>query len=201
MEGFNKALQSEFNLWESFGVLDNQVRSRPCVFLSHKHEDKQACMEIANYFKKAGVDYYLDIEDKMLQQSVLSGDPHKITESIKRGIKRSSHMLCVVSTKTYKSDWVPFEVGYGHAAIIDKAMVKNSREKQIKLSVLLLKGLSESSLPDFMKVGYIIPGTKSLNSYMANLLDRLEGRIINEDLIKSHQSSNHPLDNVLNWEL
>lgn len=102
-------------LIESF---ENKALARPFVFLSYKKEDKGACVVIAKYLKDAGIDYYLDIEDKGLQHATSINDPIKITESIKKGICESTHMMVVVSEKTVKSEWVPFEIGYGHASIM-----------------------------------------------------------------------------------
>lgn len=197
-KGYNKADWSEKISWlfES-----KSVKERPCVFLSHKKEDKTECRRIAEYFKNAEVDYYLDELDVALQQAASSGDPSKITESIKKGIRESSHMLVVVSEKTYKSHWVPFEVGYGHAAIVDKNLDENEEVDRIRLSILTLKDISEKSLPDFMQVGNIIRGTKSLNDYISEITGRLEKSLINESRLFSNSMQKHPLDDVLNWQL
>lgn len=160
-KGFNKANLIENATWLIKSLKDDEVKKRPCVFLSHKREDKQACVIIASYLKDAGIDYYLDVEDDALQSASSSGDAIKITESIKAGIKASTHMMVVVSDKTYKSLWVPFEVGYGHASILDQEKLKFKIDR-IKLSVLTLKDVAEKTLPDYLQVGYIIKGTKVL---------------------------------------
>ena len=58
-------------------------KNQPCVFLSHKKEDKPACRKIAKYLSEAEIDYYLDEEDDKLQQAVSSGNPNTITDRIK----------------------------------------------------------------------------------------------------------------------
>ncbi len=201
IKGFNKANLSEYRNWQHQSTYNTNLKNRTCVFLSHKHEDKPACRKIAVYLKEAGLDYYLDEEDSALQESVRQNDPYRITEHIKKGINLSTHMLCVVSKKTYTSSWVPFEVGYGHAAIIDKAMQEDSRAEKIKLSVLLLKGLEKGQLPAYMQVGYIIQGTKSLNDYASKLLKRDKNLIIREGRLKMYDAYNHPLNEVLNRQL
>lgn len=198
VKGFNKADLIEKLTW----ILEsNSVKARPCVFLSHKKEDKAECRKIAEYFKNAEIDYYLDELDPALQQAASNGDPNKITESIKKGIRESSHMLVLVSEKTYKSHWVPFEVGYGHAAIIDKNRDENDKAGKVRLSILTLKDISEKSLPDFMQVGNIIRGTKSLNEYISDITGRLEKSLINESRLFSNSMQSHPLDEILNWKL
>jgi len=199
-KGFNKSDLIESIRWEIKSLNDNTIRERPCVFLSHKREDKEACKSIASYFKDAGIDYYLDEEDKSLQYASSINDPIKITESIKKGIRESTHMMVVVSEKTYKSLWVPFEVGYGHASILDLEKI-TLNEDHIKLSVLILKDLAEKTLPDYLQVGYLIKGTKSLNNYISKISNKSENVLINEKRVFSNFQKAHPLDNVLNWTL
>lgn len=191
-KGYNKAEILDKLSW----ILEKEeIKKRPCVFLSHKKEDKPACRKIAKYLSDAKIDYYLDEEDTILQQAVDSSDANKITKSIKKGIAESSHMLVVVSEKTYKSQWVPFEVGYGHSSLVDRTNDK------LKLSILTLKDLSKKDLPTFMQVGNILRGTKSLNRYISQVSNKLEKSMIRETRLFSHSKENHPLDNVLNWEL
>jgi len=174
-----------------------EIRKRPCVFLSHKKEDKPSCRIIAKYLSDAEIDYFLDEESAELQSAVFSGSANKTTENIKKGIAASTHMLVLVSEKTYKSQWVPFEVGYGHSTIIEAA----SNADNSKLSILTLKDIAEKELPTFMQIGNILRGTKSLNNYISKISDKLEKSMVNETILFSHSTSNHPLDNVLNWEL
>ncbi len=197
-KGYNKSNLHEHLTWL---LESSEVKSRPCVFLSHKKEDKSSCRTIARYLSDAEIDYFLDEEDKDLQQAVENGNPTEITERIKKGIKESSHMLVVVSEKTYKSQWVPFEVGYGHAAILDKSLESDIREDKIKLSILTLKDISEKELPSFMQTGNIVRGTKSLNEYISKIANRPEESMINETRMFSNSNLQHPLDNVLNWKL
>lgn len=200
-KGYNKANLSEsIQLWFK-AYSNNEYLKRPCVFLSHKREDKAECKKIAQYLKQAEIDYYLDEEDSTLQIAASNNDPIKITESIKKGIRQSTHMMVVISEKTYQSQWVPFEVGYGHSAILDKDLKDDEEPDRIKLSILTLKDISEKSLPDYMKVGYIIRGTKSLNTYISKISSKLEKSLINEKRVFSHSDSQHPLDAVLNWQL
>lgn len=110
-------------------------------------------------------------------------------------------MLVVVSEKTYKSQWVPFEVGYGHAAILDQGLEDNMEIAKVRLSILTLKDIAEKSLPDFMQVGNVIRGTKSLNTYIASITGRLEKSLVNESRVFSNSMQKHPLDDVLNWKL
>lgn len=200
-KGYNKADEIEKIEWLFETLSKNNVKKRPCVFLSHKKEDKKECRKIAEYFKEARIDYYLDELDLNLQQASLENNLELITESIKKGIRESTHMLVIVSEKTYRSQWVPFEVGYGHSAILDKGLDEKLKEKKIKLSVLTLKDISEKSLPGYLQVAHIIRGIESLNRYISKISSSLEKTLVLEGRILSSFQSHHPLDDVLNWKL
>src|SRR5699024_6672854 len=118
----------------------------------------------------------------------------------KYGIKKISHMMIVVYDQKYKYLWVTFEFGYGHALILDQEKLKNLNNR-IKLSVLTLKDIAEKTLPDYLQVGYLIRGTKSLNEYISKITDRIEKSLIDESRIFSNSQQQHPLDSVLNWKL
>ncbi|WON93821.1 toll/interleukin-1 receptor domain-containing protein [Sphingobacterium sp. UGAL515B_05] len=198
-KGYNRADAGDNLSYVFDAFVNKEISGRPCVFLSHKREDKAACRIIAEYFKEAEIDYYLDEDDRNLQYASQAGDPLKITECIKNGIKKSTHMMVVISEKTYKSQWVPFEVGYGHASILDQEDL-NSKSNNLKLSVLTLKDISDSALPDYLQVGHIIRGTNSLNEYIQQITEILEKSLLNEGRIIPSYNQNHPLDGVLNWK-
>jgi hypothetical protein len=197
IKGLNKADIYEDLQWIIETKTNSYIKTRPCVFISHKKEDKEACRQIAKYLSNAEIDYYLDENDKELQRAAEINNPHKITESIKKGIRNSTHMLAVISQKTYLSQWVPFEIGYGQSAIIDNDPNNNN----LKLSVLTLEDISEQSLPDYLQIANIIRGTKTFNQYISNISNKLEKSLINESRVFSHSNLQHPLDNILNWKL
>lgn len=193
--GLNKA-----NIWDKLSWLLKSSSNKPCVFLSHKREDKQHCKLIASYLSNVGIDYYLDENDNLLQTASTLGDGKAITECIKNGIKESTHMMVVVSESTYQSQWVPFEVGYGHAVILDFNNDTNNIDRY-KLSVLTLKDLSEKPLPDYLLTAHLIRGTKGLNEYIRSITAQTQKSQLNEACIQNNNDFNHPLDKVLNWKL
>lgn len=189
MAGINRALPQP--MMESYNFSKSYASSgedKPCIFLSHISVDKKAVQEIAEYIMQhADIDVYLDIHDDELQRAVEKGDPETITGLIERGISSSTHAMCLISEKTVGSWWVPYEIGY-------------AKKAGKKISSLKLKG--NVKLPDFLTVGEVIYGTKSLNDYINNEIRafRIQKRnvIINESLI-SYSDMAHPLDNILDW--
>lgn len=189
MTGRNRALpvpaMESYNFNKSYA---SSSEDKPCIFLSHISIDKTAVQGIADYImEKADIDVYLDIHDDALQTAVYRGDSEEITALIERGITSSSHAMCLISEETIKSWWVPYELGYAK---------KSGKE----ISSLKLKGTVD--LPDFLKIGTLIHGTKSLNEYIEKAIRDYKitksYSSINESL-ESHSDSNHPLDNILDW--
>lgn len=178
------------NRFELRGLSDSLSRSSigvKCVFISHQKRDAAVCRKIADYLINAGVDVYFDEYDADLKDYNQRKHPEQVVDAIKKGINRSSHMLCVISPNTMYSKWVPWEIGYGY----DKT----------KVSVLTLKGIPDTELPEYLKTVPIIRGTKSLNTFIATIEHQLEQRMFSRGLIFENKMSYHPLDNYLDWNL
>lgn len=109
MAGINRAISSYVTLSES-----RKNSGIKCVFLSHQKSDSDTCKKIAEYLIAAEIDVYFDENDDDLKIYRQIGNPHGVVDSIKKGIKKSSHMLVVVSPNTIHSKWVPWEVGYAY---------------------------------------------------------------------------------------
>ncbi|MCK8479073.1 toll/interleukin-1 receptor domain-containing protein [Psychroserpens algicola] len=165
----------------------NLLAGVKCVFISHHKSDLEYCKKVASYIMKAGIDVYLDEYDYDLKHHVQVNNPKGVVNCIRKGINNSSHMLCVISPSTIYSKWVPWEIGYGY----DKT----------KIGALTLKGITSTSLPDYIKTVPIVRGTKSLNSYLSRIIDSTEYSMESYGYITSHTKLNHPLDNVLDWKL
>ena len=67
--------------------------SKPCVFLSHKSEDKSTVKSVGNYIKSKGLDICLDVDDTVLQQAMRNDDHVAITKSIQLGIYASTDLM------------------------------------------------------------------------------------------------------------
>ena len=61
--------------------------------------------------------------------------------------------------------------------------------------------MSKAELPEYLQVVPVLRGTKSLNIYIANAIGKVEDSLIREQRIFSASALNHPLDNVLDWQL
>ena len=152
------------------------------VFISYHENDKKAAKIVADYFLKCGVDIYFD------EYKTSIGDNLKVSiETIKTGIQHSSHMLCILSHIALKSHLMPWEIGYGYDTV--------------QVVGLTIKEMSKSELPEYLQVVPILRGTKSLNTYIANTIGSDENSLIREQKLFSASQINHPLDDILDWQL
>lgn len=176
---------------------EHNNKDKKCVFLSHKSEDKDACIKIGEYLNNVGIDTYLDINDDQLQTAWHNHDIETMTNCIKQGLDNSSHILCIVSQNTINSKWVPFEIGYAHAVIIDNSLNKVTRRYQV--SLLKLENIADRKLPEYLQIVPNIEGAKSFDEYICNVLGTHEHQFINESTnLRLFSKQNHPLYNILN---
>lgn len=158
-------------------------RTGNCVFISHQRNDKQVAKEIANYILKSGVDIYFDEYDGNINRD----NPHSVVNAIKTGIRRSTHMLCILSQNALQSKWMPWEIGYGY--------------DRLQVAGITVKEISKTVLPEYLQIVPVIRGTTSLNSYLAKTIGRVEDSLIREQKLFSASQVDHPLDNILDWRL
>lgn len=145
MAGTNRAAHT-------FG--SSKSTAKHCVFLSHARLDVSAAESIGNEFLKYGIDTYLDKNDRILQDAVKKEDAEKVTLQIQDGIEKSTHILCILSDKTKKSWWVPYEIGYG-------------KKSQKPLSILSL--IDVHTLPAYLQVIPNIGGISQLEQFIRKL--------------------------------
>ena len=119
-------------------LYENYADTKYCIFISHKKEDRLIAKSIADYLINAGIDVYFDEYDS----SIDVDNPQSVVNAIKRGIKSSTHMLCLVTQNSLKSKWMPWEVGYGY--------------DRTKILSILSKTLRKQELPEFLLVRNII---------------------------------------------
>ncbi|SDB63124.1 toll/interleukin-1 receptor domain-containing protein [Butyrivibrio sp. INlla16] len=169
----NRALIKENFVFE--GVTRSNEK---CVFISHKKEDEAAAKYIGDYIMEhANVDIYLDLYDTELKEAVSTENDKKIVESIKRGLRTSTHILCVISDKTHLSWWVPYEIGV-------------ASENKKSIASLKLKNISD--LPSFLKTEQVLMTSTDFVGYV----DKLNPfHIISESMM--HNSSKQGLKQYL----
>lgn len=89
---------------------------------------------IEDYILKAGIDVYFDEYDS----SIDINNPNSVVTAIQNGIRRSTHMLCLLANNAMQSKWMPWEIGYGY--------------DRTDLVALTVKEISEATLPEYLQI-------------------------------------------------
>jgi hypothetical protein len=160
----NKGMNVYDEVHFSFGTLNESkemekwaASKKQCVFLSHRRVDKAAVVAIAHYIRDSGVNIYLDANDQHLQAADRAGDDATVANCIERGISFSTDVLALISEKTQRSWWVPYELGYGKMA------------GKI-LACLKLKDVAK--LPSFLSIVKQILNRQELKGYVQDIKRR-----------------------------
>jgi len=192
MRGINRAIKDGDKLEKATRILSEiQKEDVPCVFISYQRKDEEYASDVADYITSKQLDVYFDLEDIDLKQINQTENPLAVTNSIKKGLNQSDYMIVIVSPNTYRSLWVPFEVGYAY----DK--------KGDKMKILRHKGIIKSTMPAYLKVKELLNGTTSLNRFLNTIRTK---HFIYESLekggkIKSFSAFNsNPLNKYLDNE-
>jgi TIR domain len=154
-----------------------------CIFISHQQKDKNEAKQIADYFINAGIDVYFDAYDTDLKNSHQISNAKAVTDSIRKGINNSSHMLVLVSPNTLYSTWVPFEIGYGY----DKT----------DLYTLCLKGIPKGGLPEYLRAGKIIRDIWDINRFISNISNQNEEFLLESKKMFRYNMLDNPLYSIM----
>lgn len=87
----------------------NDVREDIDVFVSHKSEDEDKALEVANCVKLFGLTAWIDVTD---MKGVV--DNANVVRRIEDAISHASSLIAVVTRATRLSWWVPFEIGLAY---------------------------------------------------------------------------------------
>jgi len=126
-------------------------------FISYQRADEEYANDVANYIMSKQIDVYFDLNDLDLKQQSQIANPHGVTNAIKAGLNRSEYMIVIVSPSTYKSLWVPFEIGY------------SCDQKGENMKLLRHKGIDKTTIPAYLKVKEMLNGTNSLNRFLNSI--------------------------------
>ena len=103
-------------------------KSKPMIFLSHKHDEHSILQDVVEFLKKEGVDVYIDWMDPSMPAYTSAETAHKLKEKIKVADK----FILVATSNAISSKWCNWELGLGDAAkyIDDIALFPVNKESQ-----------------------------------------------------------------------
>lgn len=96
------------NLNESY----SRDKSRPMIFLSHKHDEVSTLQDVIAFLKAEGVDVYVDWMDEDMP-AYTNGET---AVKLKQRIKIANKFILVATPGAINSKWCNWELGLGDAA-------------------------------------------------------------------------------------
>ena len=87
-------------------------KSRPIVFLFHKHDEQEILQGVVAFLKEEGVDVYVDWMDPSMPAYTNAETAH----SLKEKIKVANKFILVATPSAINSKWCNWELGLGDAA-------------------------------------------------------------------------------------
>ncbi len=76
------------------------------VFISHKKEDSEIALRVKKELERLDVPAYLDVLDESITKK-----GKDLTDHIKKQLNSCTDIIVLMSASTYRSWWVPFEIG------------------------------------------------------------------------------------------
>lgn len=149
MKGINRA---EKGIKESRLYTESKDKNTPCIFISYQRKDEEFVEKVVDFIKEQSIDVYFDLEDiKLAKQN----DPKMVTNAITKGLNESNYMVVVTSENTYKSPWVPFEIGYAYVSMGN--------------NLKMLKHKNQSKVPDYLKVKELMNNFADLRIFLQSI--------------------------------
>lgn len=84
-------------------------KSKPMIFLSHKHDEHSILQDVIEFLKKEGVDVYVDWMDPTMPAYTNAETAHKL----KQKIKVSDKFILIATPDSINSKWCNWELGLG----------------------------------------------------------------------------------------
>ena len=86
-------------------------KSRPMIFLSHKHDEHTILQDVIAFLKDEGVDVYVDWMDSSMPAYTNAETAHKL----KQKIKVADKFILLATENAINSKWCNWELGLGDA--------------------------------------------------------------------------------------
>lgn len=112
------------------------VKAKKRVFLSFLAEDADHIRGLR--LLKDNPNYELDFYDESVREPINSERAEYIKQKIREKISRASVTVCLISEKTYTSEWVNWEL-------------EESHKKGNKIIAMALKGVKKAVLPKLIR--------------------------------------------------
>ena len=121
------------------------------VFISYKRSpDFPIAYECAKRLDSAGIGYWIDEEDECIANAQSKRSDIHIAECIEKGLDASSALLSIIGPETWRTPWVPYEIGGARGR--QRFSITRTFPRPHPLIAHLIHGAIEDA-PDFIALG------------------------------------------------
>lgn len=154
------------------------------VFISYrrkicdKHEARK-CAEILEDID--GLHYWIDEEDKCMQEAHAENDDVKKALCIEKGLDVSSALLGIIGPRTFTSPWIPYEIGGARG----RQRYAKSFGTPHPLIAHYIHEVNIREVPAFVALGYLLTSRDEVQQWAESITEILQKRIISVHEAKS----------------
>ena len=94
-----------FSANDIINLNESYYRTRPMVFLSHKHDEQETLQDVVAFLKEEGVDVYVDWMDPSMPAYTNAETAHKL----KQKIEVADKFILVATPTALNSTWCNWE--------------------------------------------------------------------------------------------
>jgi len=124
-----------------------------CVFISYRRHDELKARVIASALMSNNVDVWIDLRSEEVGRARMLDDEHALASAIEQGLAQCSHLLGLLSSNTFSSPWVPYEIG-------------SARGRLKPVAHVIDHSVQDSQIPAFVRLGTPITDQASLQEWL-----------------------------------
>ena len=151
--------------------------TKKIVFISYRRTlcDKYEARKCATILEDIdGLHYWLDEDDKCMQQAHAENDDLQKALCIEQGLDVSSALLGIIGPGTFDSPWIPYEIGGA------RGRHRYARDTEIPHPRIAhyIHDVSLSDVPAFVGLGTPLTSLDEVKIWAEHLADKLQNRYI-----------------------
>ena len=166
-------------LLRSYEAATQKTATQKIVFISYRRTqcdslEARRCAEILEDIP--GLHYWLDEDDKCMQQAHAENDDLQKALCIEQGLDVSSALLGIIGPGTFDSPWIPYEIGgaRGRGRYVGHTEIPHPRIAHY------IHDVSPRDVPAFVGLGTPLISLTQVRSWAEHLADTLQDRYISE---------------------
>ena len=171
------------NLFQPSRSYDFTPQEERIVFVSYRRDDEQLALECVDILRSIpGLNYWFDEHDKCMAEAQGQNSDIAIANCIEHGLDVASALLGIIGPQTFKSPWIPYEIGGARGRFTDSDPSVEPPPAPHPLIVHYIYGEMEE-FPAFVALGTPLRCPCEVQEWaesLSQVLRMIQGRSINQ---------------------